>query len=69
MTKNFEVQLSAEYLAKIESDLLVSVSQLGSENAFTDYNRGGGPAGSYDRHYDKSTGVTDRGVVLQPAAQ
>lgn len=56
MTSDFEVQLSPEYLAKIEADLKARVQMLGAANAFTDYNRGGGPAGSYDRHYDKSTG-------------
>jgi hypothetical protein len=54
----FEVQLSAEFLSKIESDLSANVKSLTAANAFTEYNRGGGPAGSYDRHYDKSTGVS-----------
>lgn len=52
----FEVQLSPEFLAKIEADLEAHVKLLASENAFTEYNRGGGPKGNYDRHYDKSTG-------------
>lgn len=56
MTPDFEVQLSPEYLAKIEADLKAGVKLLASVNAFTEYNRGGGPGGSYDRHYDKSTG-------------
>jgi hypothetical protein len=68
MASDFEVQLSPEYLAKIETDLKASVQMLGSASAFTDYNRGGGPAGSYDRHYDKSTGgitssTTDRATT------
>ena len=57
MTSDFEVQLSPEYLAKIETDLQASVKSLGSSNAFTAYNRGCGPKGDYDRHYDKSTGI------------
>ena len=56
MTSDFEVQLSPEYLAKIEANLEASMTSLESENAFTAYNRGGGPKGDYDRHYDKSTG-------------
>jgi hypothetical protein len=55
---DFEVQLSADFLSKIESDLSDNVKSLAAANAFTEYNRGGGPGGSYDRHYDKSTGVT-----------
>ena len=57
MSEDFEVQLSPEFLAKLEADLHLSVKSLQSANAFTSYNRGGGPAGKYDRHYDKSTGV------------
>lgn len=56
MKSDFEVQLSPEYLAKIEADLEAGIKLLASANAFTDYNRGGGPGGNYDRHYDKSTG-------------
>ncbi|MBX7259851.1 MAG: hypothetical protein U1F48_10115 [Burkholderiales bacterium] len=56
MKPKFEVQVSPEYLAKIEADLRAGMKMLASENAFTDYNRGGGPGGNYDRHYDKSTG-------------
>lgn len=56
MEQEFEVQISPEFLARMESDLKSSIDALTSENAFTDYNRGGGPAGDYDRHYDKSTG-------------
>lgn len=52
----FEVELSKDYLEKIEADLAASVEALRSSEVFTDYNRGGGPAGDYDRHYDKSTG-------------
>ena len=56
MEQEFEVQISPDFLARMESDLKASVETLKSENAFTEYNRGGGPAGDYDRHYDKSTG-------------
>lgn len=56
MSDNFEVEVSPEFLAKLEADLELSVKALGEATAFTDYNRGGGPAGKYDRHYDKSTG-------------
>lgn len=56
MPDNFEVEVSPEFLAKIEADLEASVKTLGEADAFTEYNRGGGPAGKYDRHYDKSTG-------------
>ena len=56
MPDNFEVEVSPEFLAKIEADLEASVKTLGEAAAFTDYNRGGGPGGKYDRHYDKSTG-------------
>jgi hypothetical protein len=58
MKQDFEVQISPEFLAKMESDLKIKVDALASENAFTNYNRGGGPAGNYDRHYDKSTRVS-----------
>lgn len=56
MEQEFEVQISPDFLARMESDLKASVETLKSESAFTEYNRGGGPAGDYDRHYDKSTG-------------
>lgn len=56
MEQDFEVQVSPDFLARMESDLKASVESLKSEGAFTEYNRGGGPAGDYDRHYDKSTG-------------
>lgn len=56
MTSDFEVQVSPQYLAKIEADFKASVKMLAAPGAFTDYNRGGGPKGDYDRHYDKSTG-------------
>jgi hypothetical protein len=56
MPDNFEVEVSPEFLAKIEADLEACVKTLGEAAAFTEYNRGGGPAGKYDRHYDKSTG-------------
>lgn len=58
MSSDFEVQLSPEFLAKIDADLDASVKSLRAANAFTSYNRGGGPKGDYDRHYDKSTGGT-----------
>lgn len=63
MTSDFEVQLSPEYLAKIEMDLDTRMKALGSSTAFTAYNRGGGPKGDYDRHYDKSTGLVALGVA------
>ncbi|RLA40248.1 MAG: hypothetical protein DRR42_26170, partial [Gammaproteobacteria bacterium] len=56
MRQDFEVELSPDFLGKIEADLKANVEALGSKEAFTEYNRGGGPAGDYDRHYDKSTG-------------
>lgn len=56
MEQDFEVQVSPDFLARMESDLKASVESLKAEGAFTEYNRGGGPAGDYDRHYDKSTG-------------
>jgi len=55
LDNDFEVEISADYLAKIEQELKSSVDALRDEGAFVNYNRGGGPAGSYDRHYDKST--------------
>ena len=61
---DFEVQLSSEFLLKLEADLDANVRSLGSENAFTEYNRGGGPAGSYYRHYDKSTGINSQVPAL-----
>ena len=53
----FEVEVSSEYLERIESDLESrTTSDTFASEGFTAYNRGGGPAGQYDRHYDKSTG-------------
>ena len=60
MAADFEVQVSPEFLQRIEADLAANVKMLRAANAFTAYNRGGGPKGQYDRHYDKSTG----GVAL-----
>lgn len=60
---SFEVELSQEFIERIESDLLASVSQLAGEGAFSSYNRGGGPGGSYDRHYDRSTGIEARSPI------
>lgn len=51
----FEIQVSDEYLERIESDLGARPQYVRTEE-ITAYNRGGGPAGQYDRHYDKSTG-------------
>jgi hypothetical protein len=55
--RDAEVQLSAEYLRRLEAKLDMSVQELAAQGAFAGYNRGGGPAGKYDRHYDKSVGV------------
>lgn len=59
MTKQFEVQLSPEFLERIEEDVKDNIAATGCSSAFQDYNRGGGPGGSYDRHYDRSTGKID----------
>ncbi len=59
MTKQFEVQLSPEFLARIEGDVKDNISATSCSSAFQSYNRGGGPGGNYDRHYDKSTGKMD----------
>lgn len=53
--KNFELELSPEFLKKIKSNVDNSVKTLGTIGAFEAYNRGGGSAGNYDRHYDRST--------------
>ena len=63
MKNDFEVQLSPEFLARIETDVQSNVKALGCSGAFEVYNRGGGPAGSYDRHYDKSTGINQKDIV------
>lgn len=55
MSEEFEVQVSSEFMERMRSDLARSVEAYGDTAAFTAYNRGGGPAGQYDRHYDKST--------------
>jgi len=60
MAVPFEVQLSKEFLARIESDVEASIKDLDCASAFASYNRGGGPGGAYDRHYDRSTGVTEK---------
>ena len=64
MQKHFEVQLSSEFLARIEEDVVTHVKATGVEGAFTAYNRGGGPGGAYDRHYDRSTGITEKDGFL-----
>lgn len=56
MKPKFEVQVSPEYLAKIEADLRAGMKMLASENAFTDYNRGGGLVATM-------TGTTTRALV------
>lgn len=55
MSDDFEVHVSSEFMERMRSDLARSVEAFGDPTAFTAYNRGGGPAGQYDRHYDKST--------------
>lgn len=54
--EQFELSISTEFLARAERELTESVEKLGDPKAFSAYNRGGGPKGSYDRHYDRSTG-------------
>lgn len=56
MSDEFELEISPEFLARAERDLLESLEKFGDPTAFSAYNRGGGPKGAYDRHYDKSTG-------------
>lgn len=56
MNKNFEVVLSPDFLSRIEEDVNSNIKSLECIGAFESYNRGGGPAGDYDRHYDRSTG-------------
>lgn len=53
--KQFELELNSEFLNKIKSNVDNSVKSLGAIGAFEAYNRGGGSAGNYDRHYDRST--------------
>lgn len=64
MEQDFEVQLSTEFLAKIKDDMKSNIKSLDCSSAFEAYNRGGGPAGSYDRHYDKSTGILQKSDAL-----
>ena len=64
MQKQLEVQLSNDFLKRIEEDVRTHVNATGETGAFTAYNRGGGPAGSYDRHYDRSTGITEKDGFL-----
>lgn len=52
---DFELKISPEFLEKANSDLKNSIEQFGGDRVFEAYNRGGGPKGAYDRHYDKST--------------
>lgn len=54
-TNVFELKISPEFLAKAEKDLKQSIEMYGDTKVFEAYNRGGGPKGAYDRHYDKST--------------
>lgn len=56
MSEDFELKISPEFLEKAEQDMTESLEKYGDPKLFTAYNRGGGPKGSYDRHYDKSTG-------------
>lgn len=56
MSEDFELRISPEFLEKAEQDMTESLEKYGDPKLFTAYNRGGGPKGSYDRHYDKSTG-------------
>ncbi len=56
MSEDFELKISPEFLAKAEQNMMQSLEKYGDPKLFTAYNRGGGPEGSYDRHYDKSTG-------------
>mgnify|MGYP003381879738 FL=1 len=56
MSEDFELKISPEFLAKAEQNMTESLEKYGDPKLFTAYNRGGGPKGSYDRHYDKSTG-------------
>lgn len=56
MSEAFELKISPEFLAKAEQNMMESLEKYGDPKLFTAYNRGGGPKGSYDRHYDKSTG-------------
>ena len=56
MSKEVEVTLSPEFLARLEKDVQDNVAAIECASAFEGYNRGGGPGGSYDRHYDRSTG-------------
>lgn len=55
MNSDFEVAISPEFLERMRADLNKSIRDFGGQSAFTAYNRGGGPTGQYDRHYDKST--------------
>ena len=56
MSEDFELEISPEFLAKAEQNMTESLEKYGDPKLFTAYNRGGGSKGSYDRHYDKSTG-------------
>jgi len=60
MENNFEVELSSQFLARIKEDIASNIKLLDCSGAFEAYNRGGGPAGNYDRHYDKSTGIEQK---------
>ncbi len=56
MLDDFEVVVSDEFLKKMEEEFELSMKTFGSKDAFTSYNRGGGPKGQYDRTYTKHTG-------------
>lgn len=64
MNKTFEVQISQEFLKRMEQDVEAHVKSLDMAGAFTAYNRGGGPGGAYDRHYDRSTGISEKAGFL-----
>lgn len=55
MSDVFELTVTPEFLEPMRADLLRNAEAFGESGAFHAYNRGGGPAGQYDRHYDKST--------------
>ncbi len=68
MSAPHEVKLSTEFLNRIEKDIQDNVAELNCASAFESYNRGGGPGGSYDRHYDRSTGKADSAVASKVIA-
>lgn len=56
VSETFELAISPEFLEEAEQHMTESLEKYGDPKLFTAYNRGGGPKGQYDRHYDKSTG-------------